>query len=181
MATNSIDGAEVSRYQGRINGVFDLDDETQFFVMGDVVMAVVVLSAKGLSFDDNRSGDRVGTYRFGVRDFALVSDEILRKSLFHHLPHLEPPDQLPFPKNTLAPTEIGIAPDELPDTFIEVPYHELEDTVQDRDDMRDEDILVADSETGEVFSPSDESRERGRLQRGGTDPVLQRFLNGDGD
>lgn len=183
MATNNIDGAAVSRYQGRINGVFDLDDETEFFVMGDIVMAVVVLSAKGLSFDDNRSGDRIGTYRFGVRDFALVSDEVLRKSLFHHLPHLEPPEQLPFPTPSafalpLPATEIGVVIGEEGVGFTEVPYHELDDTVMDVDDLREEDILVADSEDGEVFSPSNESRERGRLQQGANDPVLQRFLSG---
>lgn len=164
----------MSRYQGRINGVFDLDDETEFFEMGDIVMAVVVLNAKSLSFDDNRSGDRVGTYRFGVRDFALVSDEVLRKSLFHHLPHLEPPTELPFP--TGMPIHNQIALDVVGDVTDD--YHELPDTVITVDDIPDDDIFVADAEDGEVFSPTNESIERGRLGAN-RDPVLQRFLRGE--
>lgn len=173
----------INRYQGRIAGLFDVDVEN--FNRGDIVMAVVVLKADTLTTKDDSRGDCVGTVGFKVNDFALVEDEILRKSLFHHLPHLEPPEQLfatPFrpppslvgPSFALPPTEVAL--DVVGDVTDD--YHDLPDTVMDVDDLRTEDIVVADAEDGAVFNPADESRERGRLGAN-KDPILQRFLRGE--
>lgn len=136
--TQSLDGIAIERWQGRMSGTFELDDdEINASPLDGISVAVVVVKTRATKVDVTTKGDTVATRWYGVTDFRIVDDE-LREALIERL-NLIGADTLFSAAGLSAPpvrSETTKATVEEPDDEPETDVAAAEPPVQDLDEVR---------------------------------------------